>query len=38
MRRQEASREILDAFKLWLDELEPQVLPKSATGHGGGQA
>jgi transposase len=29
-RRQEASREILDAFKLWLDELEPQVLPKSA--------
>ena len=29
-RRQETSREILDAFKLWLEELEPQVLPKSA--------
>jgi transposase len=29
-RRQEASRATLDAFKLWLDELEPQVLPKSA--------
>jgi transposase len=29
-RRQEASREILDAFKLWFEELEPQVLPKSA--------
>ncbi len=29
-RRQEASHEILDAFKLWLDDLEPQVLPKSA--------
>ena len=29
-RRQEASREILNAFKLWLEELEPQVLPKSA--------
>jgi transposase len=30
LRRQSASREILDAFKLWLDELEPQVLPKCA--------
>jgi transposase len=29
-RRQSSSREILDAFKLWLDELEPQVLPKCA--------
>jgi hypothetical protein len=29
-KRQSASREILDAFKLWLDELEPQVLPKCA--------
>jgi transposase len=29
-RRQEVSREILDAFKLWLEDLEPQVLPKSA--------
>ncbi len=29
-RRQEVSRETLDAFKLWLKELEPQVLPKSA--------
>jgi transposase len=28
--RQSAAREILDAFKLWLDELEPQVLPKCA--------
>jgi transposase len=28
--RQEVSRQILDAFKLWLDELEPQVLPKCA--------
>ncbi len=29
-RRQETSREILDAFKLWLEELAPRVLPKSA--------
>jgi transposase len=29
-RRQTAAREILDAFRLWLDDLEPQVLPKSA--------
>jgi len=29
-RRQETSRDILDAFKLWLEELGPQVLPKSA--------
>lgn len=29
-RRQGASREILDAFRLWFDELEPQLLPKSA--------
>src|ERR1700674_905914 len=28
--RQEASRATLDAFKLWLEDLEPQVLPKSA--------
>ncbi len=29
-RRQDASREILDAFKLWLEDMERQVLPKSA--------
>ena len=29
-RRQEVSREILDAFKLWLADMEQQVLPKSA--------
>jgi transposase len=29
-RRQDATREILDAFKLWLEDLAPQVLPKSS--------
>ncbi|HEV3455581.1 MAG TPA: IS66 family transposase [Thermoanaerobaculia bacterium] len=29
-RRQEASRKTLDAFTLWLEDLAPQVLPKSA--------
>lgn len=28
--RQHASREILDAFELWLDEIAKEVLPKSA--------
>lgn len=30
-RRQEASAEILYAFKLWLGELEPQASPKSPS-------
>jgi len=29
-RRQSAAREVLDAFRLWLDELAPEVLPKSS--------
>lgn len=37
-RRQTRSRVILDAFRLWLEELEPQVLPKSALAKAIGYA